>query len=749
MNAFNRLRHHWTYRYLKLTFGVCASILAVALVTSVTVDLGSAVRGYAERFGSQAWKRRIHIGKLSIRLLNGRIVVDDFLIEGLEKTDRPFFTAKRLEVALDWTTVLNREVTVQTVEMTDWRMLVERWEDRSNFPKFTRDENEPRGPRRFTTTMKSFRGLRGEFTYDDHAVPWQIVARNVELNITNRPSYRGTMSFSGGTVLIQNYEPFFVNAKSHFLLDSTRIHLDRIEFETDGAQTVASGDVDLGHWPEQTYQFKSHVQFVRMRHIFFKHEKWELGGEGDVAGTFHLFRGGRDLTATFNSPSLGVNAYRFPNLSGALHWTPTLLDVTNGAANFQGGHASFSYSIQPFGSRTPPTARFQTSFSGVNLASFSDQVGLRGLRFAGTARGDRVVLAWPLGRFADSEGSGRLIITPPGGVQMMTGSLAAAREADAEHALHEWGPFAPPPVAAHLPASGDVRFRFDRNLATFEAGQFATEQTRVTFQGTTAWGQKSQVSFHVTSRDWQESDEVLAGILSDFGSPRKPVTFGGRGEFDGAVTGTFRNPRVEGDFTGEDLRAFDALWGAGQAHVVVENNYVTVSEGTVRRDDSEIRAEGRFSLGYPRDDGGEEINARIRVVRRDMDTLRHAFGIDEYPVSGLLTGEFHLTGEYLRPVGFGGMTLDEFVAYGEPFQNATASLRFDGLGRAARQRDGREGRWLDYGRGVHRLGLDLFLQLQRSAHSHREDRSAHLRQIAAVRDRRVFGERKRDVRRAA
>ena len=95
---------------------------------------------------------------------------------------------------------------------------------------------------------------------------------------------------------------------------------------------------------------------------------------------------------------------------------------------------------------------------------------------------------------------------------------------------------------------------------------------------------------------------------------------------------------------------------------------------------SEIRADGRFSLGYPRDDDGVEIDARLRVTRRDVDSLRHAFAIDEYPVSGLLSGEFHLTGEYERPVGFGSMAIDGGVAYGEPFQRATSSLRFDGRG---------------------------------------------------------------------
>jgi hypothetical protein len=151
----------------------------------------------------------------------------------------------------------------------------------------------------------------------------------------------------------------------------------------------------------------------------------------------------------------------------------------------------------------------------------------------------------------------------------------------------------------------------------------------VTFAGSTAWADDSNFQFHVTSKDWQESDQVLAGIMTDFGAPTGPVAFGGRGEFEGRMTGAFRRPRVEGPFTGEDMRAWDTLWGDGSAQIVVENNYVDVSDGIVRLADSEIRAEGLFSLGYPRRDGGDEINARIRVSNRPVDGLRHAFELDE------------------------------------------------------------------------------------------------------------------------
>ena len=83
-----------------------------------------------------------------------------------------------------------------------------------------------------------------------------------------------------------------------------------------------------------------------------------------------------------------------------------------------------------------------------------------------------------------------------------------------------------------------------------------------TFSGTTAYGERSRLPFHVVSGDWQESDQVLVGIIKDFGGSAHAVEFGGRGEFDGVMTGAFRSPRVEGTFAGDDLRAFDTLWGS-------------------------------------------------------------------------------------------------------------------------------------------------------------------------------------------
>jgi hypothetical protein len=690
VNVLKRIRGNRIVRLVSLGLTILVALLAAAIVVSITVDLGPAARNAAETYGSKYIERPLRIGSLSIHLFTGKVVVEDLRIDGVHDGDRPFFVAKQLRVGLDWLGLIARkpDVTVTSVEMTDWRMLVEKWENLHNFPKFTRDDNQPRTERKVTVTLKYLRAWRGEFSYEDHDTPWSIVCRNLDINIGNLPGYHGTATFTGGTVKIQQYEPMWANMKAQFVLDGPRVRLGRIDLETDGATSIARGEVDLAHWPEQTFLVESRVNFPRMRQLFFTHESWDVSGEGNFSGTFHLFKGGRDLSGTFSSPLAGVNDYRFPSLYGALRWTPTSFEVAEAGAKFLGGDARFSYSIKPLGAKTKPTARFDASVDGLDLVQVSDFEELRGLRFAGSADWHNL-LEWPLGRFADHRGEGHVVVTPPSGVDIMTpdGTPNATpydQFPDVGHsfrsATDETGSRLPPPLPTYLPIGGDLTYRFGPDDVTIESGTFATEGTHVTFQGTTAWGTRSHLPFHVTSRDWQESDQVLVGIMNDFGSHASAVAFGGRGEFDGVMTGAFREPRVEGSFSGKDLRAWDTAWGDATGRLVIENSYVTITGGRVLHAGSEIFADGLFSLGYPRADGGEEIDARFRIVRRDLESLRHAFQIDDYPVTGFLTGEFHLTGAYERPSGFGGMTIDEGVAYGEPFEKATASLRFVGNG---------------------------------------------------------------------
>ncbi|MFI5179710.1 MAG: hypothetical protein ACHQO8_14155, partial [Vicinamibacterales bacterium] len=296
MKLFTRLRAHPVVRYLGLCLSIVIALLAASVVASLTIDLGPLVRQRAERAGSDYIERPIHIGALGIRLLTGKVVVENLTIDGLHRGDRPFFTARRLDVGLDWLPLVQRkpDVVISSVEMTDWQMLVAKWENAHNFPRFTRDDTQPRGPRPFTVTLRWLHALRGQFTFEDHETPWGVICRNLDITIGNLPQYHGTATFTGGTVTIQDFVPMWANMKAQFTIDGPRIHLPRIDLDTDGATTVASGDVDMGHWPNQSYHVQSRVKFPRMRELFFKDESWTLSGDGNFTGVFRLLKNGRD-----------------------------------------------------------------------------------------------------------------------------------------------------------------------------------------------------------------------------------------------------------------------------------------------------------------------------------------------------------------------------------------------------------------------------------------------------------------------
>ena len=49
-------------------------------------------------------------------------------------------------------------------------------------------------------------------------------------------------------------------------------------------------------------------------------------------------------------------------------------------------------------------------------------------------------------------------------------------------------------------------------------------------------------------------------------------------------------------------------------------------------------------------------------------------------MEGLVSGDFHLYGPYETPFGFGKLVIEHGIAYGETFERATSSLRFEGNG---------------------------------------------------------------------
>ena len=282
VKILSTLRRHVAIRSAFWGLAIVVALLGAAVVSSLTLDVGPIFRPAIESYLSRLVQRPVRVGRMRINILSGlllgRVQLEDVTIQGRIPSDRPFFTARTLSASIDWWPAIARRpnISITAVELDDWEMLVEKWKDGDSFPRFRRNTQPDAGPRPFTATLRSFRGSRGRFTYEDHESPWSVFAPGVELTIGNLPKYSGRVASKGGLISIQDYVPMWSDFNIRFDIDGDIIHLTNIDLTTDGAHSTASGDLDMAHWPEQRYTGSSHVRFQRMREIFFAREEWPL-----------------------------------------------------------------------------------------------------------------------------------------------------------------------------------------------------------------------------------------------------------------------------------------------------------------------------------------------------------------------------------------------------------------------------------------------------------------------------------------
>ncbi|MCE2541956.1 MAG: translocation/assembly module TamB domain-containing protein [Acidobacteria bacterium] len=677
----------------RAVLAVCA-LVAAALVSFVTIDLGPAVRAQAERAASAQLERPVRIGRLGSYLVPGRFLVEDLVIDGLEPGHEPFLVTERIVVTMSWIALLGGEILVDGAEMRNWRMLVESFPDgRHSFPPFAPqrpdDADAPAvvdadaaGPaaeeseRLIVTTLRHLVASDGEFVFRDHDAPWDVTARNIDLTIAKRDQYRGDVSFSGGTIQIGSFEPMTADMDASYELDGGQVDLTRINLTMAGFTSRLTGEVDLLNWPEQTYRIiESDIELPPMKDIFFAGDNFTVDGRASFTGAWHIFDGGHELTGRFHGADTTFNDLGFPGIEGSIVWAPDRFEVFDARSGFYGGDLDFDYSMKPLGKTKPGLAAFDVRYRDVDLEPLLDKLAISGVRPAARISG-RNLLQWPIGSFADRNGEGRLAAVPAAGVRLMT---AAAPRPAAARAAYAAAPFAPDGAPWSFPVGGEVTYSITPEGIEIEPGRLATPNTEIRFQGWTAYGGDSRIPFSVTSADWQESDRLMAAALTAFGVPTGEIAVGGHGRLDGVMLGTFASPRIEAEFEGRDIEAWNVSWGAGRGTITVENAYLDVMGGRFERDAAVLQVDGRFTIGS-RDDGGDEIDASFGLASFPAERVRQAFGLSGYDISGALNGEIRLFGRYRSPYGVGRLTLREPVAYGESFESASAGLRFEGTG---------------------------------------------------------------------
>lgn len=314
----------------------------------------------------------------------------------------------------------------------------------------------------------------------------------------------------------------------------------------------------------------------------------------------------------------------------------------------------------------------------MDVRRFTRQQNMTALEPEGRMRG-QIAMAWKNNRpFSETvQGSGSTVIRPLHGETLASPTLPGnAPPLEPEANYQPYRAFDSFPIAA------DTSYRFSGSSLDFDPSWVATPATYVSFHGHARGGPVS-VPFHVTSHDWQKSDRLFAAIMTNFTKkPMRGIEVYGRGTFDGVLTKAFNAPRIEGKFDADQMWAWKETWGHATGDVVVENSYLTVTNGVVTHPSGgRVLTSGTYSLGYPRSDGGDEINATIRAEHMPLTPLKNAFTLKDWPIEGELeAADLQLTGAYEKPSGKGTMRLGPGTAWDESFDSATGDLQFEGDG---------------------------------------------------------------------
>ena len=227
--------------------------------------------------------------------------------------------------------------------------------------------------------------------------------------------YSGRAQFHGGTVHFFDFEPMSAAMRTTLprpgRQDRARRHRSDHRRRGLGAHRqrrhrTLAGDVLPGEVDA--------CSFRGCARSSSRSDTFQLHGEGEFNGTFHLFRGGRELKGNFSSREAGSNDYRFQNLEGALEWVPEQIR----GRTCQLGVLRRPHAIQASDGRPRPAwpARAR-AFRGRIRERRPDDVHRLPRDAGGCAwpggRSGKNLLEWQLGAFRDRTGGGHVSVSPP------------------------------------------------------------------------------------------------------------------------------------------------------------------------------------------------------------------------------------------------------------------------------------------------------------------------------------------------
>lgn len=223
-------------------------------------------------------------------------------------------------------------------------------------------------------------------------------------------------------------------------------------------------------------------------------------------------------------------------------------------------------------------------------------------------------------------------------------------------------------AAGHTPINGDWQFRYqyDANLFSIEYGDFETPSTRGSISGTLATKNSDlDVKFETSALEsYKDFINAIRDEKPDSAGAVKGI--GGSVRWDGKILGASGKPTFQGHVRGEQVHyenvAFDLLEG----DLTYSPTQLSLERGRARQGAMDTNLSVNLTLTDWSFLPENEWSAEADFEKVPIESIQQIFG-EKYPVSGILTGQFHGRGTREEPAITGLIDLADGSVYGLSF----------------------------------------------------------------------------------
>ena len=248
----------------------------------------------------------------------------------------------------------------------------------------------------------------------------------------------------------------------------------------------------------------------------------------------------------------------------------------------------------------------------------------------------------------------------------------------------------------HQPVTAAWKFsyRYDPNVLAIEFGEFGTPSSRGSIDGVLAPRNSTiNLKFETGALEtYKDFIDALRGAKPGSAGAAGPIS--GSVRWDGKILGPSGGPTFQGHLRGEPVRYDRVFLDFLDGDLTYSPKEISLAHGHARRGEMGTDIEGTLSLTDWNFLPGNEWSADANFEKVQVAGMQQLIGWS-YPVSGLLTGQFHGHGTREEPSVTGLFDVAEGKAYGLAFNRlrgrldllpdevriADAELRFFALGK--------------------------------------------------------------------